>query len=394
MNDSSGAPPDPGRPLVTSGSAEEQLSRSHATQPRQGFQPLPKPTGKVPYRLSLEEAVGTVEAERLQGAEQVVFHVIGDSGGVKYPVSQQLVADHMGRDFAARDPAPAFCYHLGDVVYYNGELSQYYSQFYEPYRDYPAPIIAIAGNHDGDPLEAKAEPSLEAFVRTFATESPKVQPEAGDAPRTTMVQPNVYWTLTSELFTIIGLYSNVPEGGEIEDDQVAWLIAELKAASEQALIVALHHPPYSADAHHGGSARMGTLLDEAFTQAKRTPDLVMSGHVHNYQRFTRSFQEREIPYLVVGASGYWHLHYMASAADGGELKTPWDVPDSDVVLESYADSRHGFLRLAVSDKEIVGEYTTVPRPQESWTKGPVEVVDSFSLDLVNHKIATLKASGK
>lgn len=193
---------------------------------------------------------------------------------------------------------------------------------------------------------------------------------------------------------IIGLYSNVPEGGEIEDDQIVWLVGELEAASDRALIVALHHPPYSADAHHGSSARMGALLDEAFGQAKRIPDLVMSGHVHNYQRFTRSFQEREIPYLVVGASGYWHLHYMASAADGSELKTPWDVPDSDVVLEAYADSRHGFLRLGISDKEIAGEYTTVPRRQESWTKGPVEVIDAFSLDLAKHKVATRERATK
>jgi acid phosphatase type 7 len=394
MNDESKAAADPGRPLVSSGNAEEQLSRTHAAQPSQGFQPLPKPSGKAPYRLSLEEAVGGVEAERLQGAEQIVFHVVGDSGGVKYPVSQQLVADYMGRDFAARDPAPAFCYHLGDVVYYNGERSQYYPQFYEPYRDYPAPIVAIPGNHDGDPLDAKAEPSLEAFVRTFCATSPKVEPEAGDAPRTTMVQPNAYWTLTADLFTVIGLYSNVPEGGEIAEDQVAWLVGELEAAPEKALIVALHHPPYSADAHHGGSARMGTLLDEAFAKAKRIPDLAMSGHVHNYQRFTRSFQQREIPYLVVGASGYWHLHYMANAADGSELKTPWDVPDSDVVLEAYADSRHGFLRLAVSEKTIAGEYTTVPRPQESWTKGPVEVIDTFALDLAEHKVATRKQAAK
>jgi hypothetical protein len=384
---------DPGRPQVAIGSAEEQLSRVQAAQPSQAFQPLPKASGKTPYRLGLEEAVGTAEAPRLRGAEKVVFHVVGDTGGVKYPVAQQLVADWMARDFAAGDPAPAFCYHLGDVVYYNGELGEYYSQFYEPYRDYPAPIVAIPGNHDGDPLDPKAEPSLAAFVRTFCATETKVEKEAGDAPRTTMIQPNVYWTLTADLFTVVGLYSNVPEGGEIAEDQAAWLVGELEAASERALILALHHPPYSADAHHGGSARMGELLDGAFAEAGRIPDLVMSGHVHNYQRFTRSFEGRQIPYLVVGASGYWHLHYMASAADGSELEVPWEVPDSDVVLDSYSDSRHGFLRLAVEKKAITGEYTTVPRPQESWTKGPVEMVDSFALDLGTHKVETMSKAG-
>ncbi len=44
---------------------------------------------------------------------------------------------------------PAFLFHLGDVVYDFGEAQYYYDQFYEPYRNYPAPIFAIPGNHDG-----------------------------------------------------------------------------------------------------------------------------------------------------------------------------------------------------------------------------------------------------
>lgn len=45
---------------------------------------------------------------------------------------------------------PSFLYHLGDVVYFYGEASNYYPQFYEPYAFYPVPIFAIPGNHDGD----------------------------------------------------------------------------------------------------------------------------------------------------------------------------------------------------------------------------------------------------
>jgi Calcineurin-like phosphoesterase len=379
----------PGKSLVSNGSAEEQVSRSHPSHPSQDFQPLPKPTGEAPYRLTLDDAVGEAEAKRLKGAERIVIHVIGDTGGVKYPVSQQLVADVMARDFPAADPAPAFCYHVGDIVYYNGELDQYYPQFYEPYRDYPASIMGIRGNHDTEPVDPNGASSV-AFVRTFCAKSPKVLPEAGDAPRTTMVQPNVYWTLEAPLFTIVGVDTNAPEGGEVDEEQIAWLVGELKAAPEKrALIVALHHPPYSADSHHGGSERMGAMLDEAFAKADRLPDLVLSGHVHNYQRFTRSKEKRQIPYLVVGASGYWHLHAMAAAADGSELKAPWKVPDSDVVLDGYSDDRHGFLRLTIDAKTIAGEYTTVPRPQESWSKGPVTLVDSFSLDLAKHKVETL-----
>jgi len=34
-------------------------------------------------------------------------------------------------------------FHLGDVVYNFGEWNYYYDQFYEPFRNYAAPIFAI-----------------------------------------------------------------------------------------------------------------------------------------------------------------------------------------------------------------------------------------------------------
>ena len=45
---------------------------------------------------------------------------------------------------------PLFLYHLGDVVYNFGQASEYYKQFFTPYKNYPAPVFAIPGNHDGD----------------------------------------------------------------------------------------------------------------------------------------------------------------------------------------------------------------------------------------------------
>ncbi len=47
---------------------------------------------------------------------------------------------------------PAFLYVVGDCVYFNGEVGQYYAQFYEPYELYAAPIFAVPGNHDGENL--------------------------------------------------------------------------------------------------------------------------------------------------------------------------------------------------------------------------------------------------
>jgi membrane-associated phospholipid phosphatase len=49
--------------------------------------------------------------------------------------------------------------------------------------------------------------------------------------------------------TIVGLYTNVPSGGHLEQTQIDWLTGELRDADPKLpLIVCLHHPPYSVDA--------------------------------------------------------------------------------------------------------------------------------------------------
>ena len=117
-------------------------------------------------------------------------------------------------------------------------------------------------------------------------------------------------------------------------------------------------------------------------KAGRVPDAVLAGHVHNYQRFTRTLQKpknRKVTYLVAGAGGYWHLHPMQKD-NGHAIATPHSVAGTDVVLEKYCDDRHGYLKLDITPQHISGDYFTVPRPQEAWTK-PAQRIDSFQIPL-------------
>lgn len=377
-----------GTPLLP---ADAQFTKRHGFRSNQVFQPLPAPTGPFPYHVDLATVLSADEMSRVDNAGELSFHCVGDTGGVKASEAQQIVAYWMEADLSG-EGAPSFLYHLGDVVYYNGERREYYPQFYEPYAQYGAPILAIPGNHDGDPLDPKVEPSLAAFVENFCASQPRLTLEAQEVQRDAMTEPNPYWTLTSPFVTVVGLYTNVPEGGRLDQDQQDWLQAELAAApTDRALIVAMHHPIYSADAHHGGSAYMGGVLDAAIQAAGRVPDAVLTAHVHNYQRFTRSLEGRQVPYVVAGAGGYWHLHYMAKDEQGRQLVVPWQTPDPNVTLAAYTEDRHGYLRLTVGKHKLAGSYVTVPRPQESWRHGPVAVADSFVVDLESHTIAT--ASG-
>ena len=366
--------------------ASLQLSALHPRQPNQSQQPLPTPTGKPPYHLALDSVLTPAQMQIIHIAQKLVFHVVGDTGGVKTPQDQQNVADHMESDFDATDPAarPAFFYHLGDVVYYYGEASQYYSQFYEPYQLYPAPILAIPGNHDGD-VQDPSVPSLAAYVENFCAPTPRLTKVAGDVSRDAMTEPNVYWTLETPFATLLGLYTNVPEGGWLDDAQIVWLANELRAApTSKALIVSMHHPIYSADVFHSGSQYMATLLENAIQQTNRWPDLVCAGHVHNYQRFTRTLAEREIPFIVAGAGGYWNLHRMALDPQGKPLPTPYPVPGTDVTLAAYCADRHGYLLLEATPTNLTGRYYAVSNAQQS--AQPVSLIDSFTLDWQAHKL--------
>jgi acid phosphatase type 7 len=355
------------------------LQKYHGVNPHQQFQTLPPPTGQAPYRLKLEDVLPEDRMKTIK--EKLVFQTAGDTGGIQSGTAQVIVAQHMENDLNSSQGSdkPAFFYHLGDVVYFYGEADHYYGQFYDPYQNYNAPIFAIPGNHDGAVLGGQV-PSLAAFVNNFCAPVPQITPEAGDVMRHAMTQPNAYWTLEAPYATIIGLYTNVPEGGILDQDQIDWFQSEMKTADkDKALIVAMHHPIYSGDKWHSGSAYMGDILDQAIKETKRVPDMVLAGHVHNYQRFTRKYhmdgRDYQIPYIVAGAGGYFHLHY-EQMLDGNTVNFGRTFTQEQVTLDRYCDDRHGFLRLEVTRNEIKGIYLTVPRPQEKW-RTPAQIFDTF-----------------
>jgi hypothetical protein len=107
-----------------------------------------------------------------------------------------------------------------------------------------------------------------------------VDPLAKDAPRVQLNLPNVYWTLVTPFATIVGVYTNVPEGGSIDSTQQQWVTNEFATApTYRALILALHHPIYSFDVFHSRSSKMADVLENAIRDTGRVPNLVLSGHV-------------------------------------------------------------------------------------------------------------------
>jgi hypothetical protein len=341
------------------------------------------------------------EEERIKQAGKLVFHCVGDTGGIHGTATQEAIAHAMEAQIqsAAKADRPAFFYNLGDVVYFNGLRHLYGVQFYEPYKYYPAPIFAIPGNHDGDTRtrrgdEPDSEPSLSGFIDNFCAS----QPEHLDTYRETMTQPYVYWTLETSLATIIGLYSNVDGSldGRGTNEQQRWFEGQLsKAPADKCLILAVHHPPYSLDAEHGGSPAILAALERAANVSGRWPDAVFSGHVHNYQRFTRSLDGRKIPFVVAGAGGYANsrklMHQLQLDKDGNPIPPdrPFQTTHEDVVLNHYEEESPGFLRITVDVQTLFGEYFTVPFDDAP----PSTPVDTFRLHWKTHQLEAAGGHG-
>jgi predicted phosphodiesterase len=367
--------------------------------------------------LPLETVVAGI-TDKINQAKKLVFHTVGDTGPIKGDEVIKLVADQMEAQFAGAPKLgvaatlnpdtttpvqpekgdPSFFFHLGDVVYFNGLARDYPAQFYEPYQYYPAQIFAIAGNHDGDTQTQKNdqpdnESSLTGFFENFC--APERQNLSSYRP--TMTQPYVYWTLDAPFATIIGLYSNVD--GSLDpigvSQQQAWFEQQVQAADKnKCLILAVHHPCYSLDDEHGGYPDIFAAIQDAAGKAKgRWPDIVLTGHVHNYQRFTQNLSDgRQIPHLVIGDGGYadtvasMHKLQRDPSNNNAPITKQFQTDVKGVTLESYNEVAGGFGRVTVDSKNLTFEYFACPLTGPT----PTTPFDSFTLNWKTQKITASK----
>jgi hypothetical protein len=105
-------------------------------------------------------------------------------------------------------------------------------------------------------------------------------------------------------------------------------------------------------------------IDQATQASGRTPNAVLSGHVHNYQRFSRVVGTQKIPYVVAGAGGYANdvgsLHKLQPELTTPPVTLPYQTTVAGVSLESYEQTMAGFLRITAEEGLITFEYFRVP----------------------------------
>jgi hypothetical protein len=361
-----------------------------------GFQPA---RGKPADLYTLASALGPNGPQivsGIQAAGQIVFHAAGDTGASdagNYG-DELSVADQVSQDCHTAQPGdvPAFFYNLGDIVYNFGESKYYYDQFYDPYRNYPGPIFAIPGNHDSFiiPGTTSANQPLTIFTRNFCAKQPQITQEAASLHRTAMTQPGVYFTLDAPFVRIIGLFSNAledpglisSEKGNwpgVPDTQLAYLTAQLQQARDEkyqgALLIATHHPAfcYTPPAAQGGGGDHSSSLDmlhdiDTICQSVGIyPHAFLSGHAHNYQRYTRTVKmggkTYDVPFVICGCGGH-NVSPLVTAAKGQPAVQPVfgssvnymdvnpAVSTGGLLLEKYDGTNYGYLRVSVDAQNL------------------------------------------
>jgi 3',5'-cyclic AMP phosphodiesterase CpdA len=200
---------------------------------------------------------------------------------------------------AVLDQGPDAVFIAGDLVYDRGRASEYRAHFFSVYNSETTPLmrrvpfLGVPGNHDvpfgkfedssayyaywSQPLNGPdlriGGPSAAPVVRGVHD---AVVAAAGPAfPRMASYSFDagpVHWTV---------LDSN-PYADWESPALKAWLEADLRAAKGAAWrIVALHHPLFQGSFHHAKDQWMRPLSP---VLEKHGVDLVLAGHVHNYQR--------------------------------------------------------------------------------------------------------------
>jgi hypothetical protein len=237
---------------------------------------------------------------------------------------------------------------------------------------------------------------------------------AGGLSRTAQIQPGVFFTFEAPLVRIIALYSNVLEdpgviaSKELGNSQLDFLKAALTRAKKfaGALILAHHHPAYTVGSTHGWSEEMLAQIDAICEETGVWPHAVLSGHAHNYQRFTRVRQAMQIPYIIAGNGGHAVAPLKREPKAGGpplaaasaakkdgasRYVTPFRAPTvlqeagkgKDLIrLENYDDQDFGYLRIVVTQKQLRIEYHPAPDGDAAKTPDDVVAVDLSTRTLV------------
>jgi len=343
--------------------------------------------------MNLATYFGPQPIASIQNHGEISFHAMGDSG-VGH-TEQEQVANAMAADIdESNHPlGPSFMVHLGDVIYGPNKQANYYDRFYRMYDHYDRLIFAVPGNHDGEVYPTTDPKTLAAFITNFCSPAGQQPPLAKQNQMLMPNQPGPYWHLQAPFVDIVGLYSNSAENTgiisnrKIGTQQKTWLQQRLTAIAaarasgiRNALVIALHHPPYASGLRetgygHPGSPEMLEDIDACCIAAGILPDAVIAGHTHSYQHYVRTqplnHTQCTIPYLIIGTGGIGLQ----------KLPAPTGVKSADGLVKYVsAFEDYGYITVTASSATLTLAFTAVVATHR-------ELREQITVNLATHQIA-------
>ena len=172
---------------------------------------------------------------------------------------------------------------LGDNAYRSGS-AQEYADCYDPtWGTEKARTRPAAGNHD------YGTPDARGYFDYFGA-------AAGD-------RGEGYYSYDLGAWHVVVINSNCDAIGGCEADsaQGRWLRTDLASHQATCTLAYWHHPLFSSGIEHGGNPEMRPIWQLLYDAGA---DVVLSGHEHNYERFSfRTRTERRIP--GAGSASSW-----------------------------------------------------------------------------------------
>ena len=169
-----------------------------------------------------------------------------------------------------------FLIHSGDIVFTGGVRDQWHTFFeIESPVIRRVPLFAAVGNHDVSPRKH--------FRRYF------LMPQVNE--------DNRYYSQDWGNVRVLIMDSSVE--GRQGSDQYLFIEQKMREAAERNMIIllALHHPPYSAGAH-GSDLEMREIIGDL--GPRYGLEVVLAGHDHNYERTKRI---DGVTYIVAASGG-------------------------------------------------------------------------------------------
>jgi hypothetical protein len=220
------------------------------------------------------------------------------------------------------DAIPGTVFLLGDNAYENGSATEYTTCYDPTWGRFKSRTMPSPGNHE---YQTSGAAGYFGYFGAAAHGS------------------SGYYSFDLGDWHIVVLNSNIAR--DAGSAQIAWLKADLAAATKTCTLALWHHPRFSSG-YHGNDTSMQPFWDELYAEGA---ELVLVGHDHNYERFA--------PQTPAGvADAVNGIRQFVVGTGGRALRGPGTARANS---ELFRSDTHGVLKLTLGTSSYAWEFLPI-----------------------------------